>query len=361
VSRPTFGPVFTLSSLKVEVLTPAADDAYERHLARHEGALLYQSPRYRDFLAALLGCRAHYLAAVKDGEIVGSLPLMYLDTPEGRVYNSLPYYGSNGGVLAESPEASAALAAEYNAMARAPGTLSATVIGNPLGAPHPAEIVREVTDYRIGQLTALPAGAADPWSELMAAVDPSARRNVRKAREAGVTVETDAGATDVLRRMHHENITAVGGAPKSERFFALYPRHFRDGSDYRLWVARREGVVVAALLAFYWGRTAEYFTPATDAGHRSSQAMPLIVMTAMADAARRGYRWWNWGGTWPSQVGVHRFKRKWAAVDHRYEYLTALNDPSLLERDPAALQALAPGFFVVPFHALKGAAAEEST
>lgn len=341
--------------MKVEVLTPATDDAYERHLARHDGALLYQSPRYRDFLVELLGCRASYLVAVKDGEIAGSLPLQYLDTPEGRVYNSLPYYGSNGGVLADGPEAEAALVAEYNALARAPGTLAATVIGNPLGAPHPEGIVREVTDYRIGQITTLPAGAADPWSELMAAVDPSARRNVRKAHGEGITVEADAGAVDALRRMHHENLTAIGGAPKSERFFALYPRHFRAGSDYELWVARREGVVVAALLAFYWGRTAEYFTPATDAGHRSSQALPLIVMTAMADAARRGYRWWNWGGTWQTQTGVHRFKRKWAAVDHRYEYLTALNDPSVLERDPAALLALAPGFFVVPFHALRGA------
>jgi hypothetical protein len=342
--------------VKIEVLTPAVDDAYERHLARHDSALFYQSPRYRDFLRALLGCRAHSLAAVRDGEIVGSLPLLYLDTPEGRVYNSLPYYGSNGGILADEPQAVHMLVAEYNALARAPGTLASTIVGNPLAPPHPEGIVHELTDHRIGQLTPLPADADDPWSALMAAVDSSARRNVRKAMGEGITVETDPGETDALRRMHQENITAIGGAAKSERFFALYPEHFRPGIDYDLWVARKDGAVVAALLAFYYGKTAEYFTPATSAEHRSSQALPLIVMTAMADAARRGYRWWNWGGTWESQTGVYRFKRKWAAEDRRYEYLTALNDPSLLQRDRAALLALAPGFFVVPFQALAGAA-----
>jgi hypothetical protein len=342
--------------VNVQLLTPEDDEAYERHLARHACALFYQSPRYRDFLRALLGCESHYLGVVEGGEIVGSLPLMYADTPAGRVWNSLPYYGSNGGVLADSPEAERALVGAYNELARAPGTLAATVVGNPLAAGHPKGIAHDLTDYRIGQLTPLPAGADDPWEALMAAVDSSARRNVRRAQAEGITVERDPGEVDALRRMHQENMAAIGGLPKSGRFFELFPGCFRPGTDYELWVARKDGAPVAALLAFYYGGTAEYFTPATDAEHRSLQALPLIVMTAMSDAARRGYRWWNWGGTWGVQTGVYRFKKKWAAEDRRYEYLTALNDPSLLERDREELLALAPGFFVVPFHALAGAA-----
>ena len=117
---------------------------------------------------------------------------------------------------------------------------------------------------------------------------------------------------------------------------------------------RGPSVVVAGLLVFYFNRTVEYFTPAVHADHRSTQALPLTVFTAMTDAARRGFRWWNWGGTWESQTGVYRFKRKWGAEDRHYYYHTQLNNTDFLRCTPSEILDAYPNFFVLPFSALDG-------
>ena len=85
--------------------------------------------------------------------------------------------------------------------------------------------------------------------------------------------------------------------------------------------------------------------------------MSAILKTAMEDAGKQGYKRWNWGGTWASQTGVYRFKRKWGAVDKRYDYYIQLNDESMLSWSQEKILKSFPGFYVLPFSALK----EEST
>jgi hypothetical protein len=93
----------------------------------------------------------------------------------------------------------------------------------------------------------------------------------------------------------------------------------------------------------------EYFTPATDVGYRGLQPMSLLVFTAMQDAVRRGCRWWNWGGTWVTQDGVYRFKKRWGTVDRRYFYHTTVFDKGILRCSPEQLLEAYPYFYVVPF------------
>ena len=150
---------------------------------------------------------------------------------------------------------------------------------------------------------------------------------------------------------------AIGGLAKSERFFDLLPTVFTPGEDFKLYIADKDGEIAAALLVLYFNRTAEYYTPVIDHLSRPLQPLSLILLQALADAARDGYQTWNWGGTWPGQVGVYRFKRKWAAREESYSYYTQLNDKRLLELSPAEILARYPSFFVIPFSALARAEA----
>jgi lipid II:glycine glycyltransferase (peptidoglycan interpeptide bridge formation enzyme) len=120
-----------------------------------------------------------------------------------------------------------------------------------------------------------------------------------------------------------------------------------------VYVALLDGEVVAGLLVFLFNGTAEYFTPAVHHDHRSEQPLALLLLEAMAAAAARGCRRWNWGGTWSSQDGVYRFKRKWGARDGRYRYYVQINDESLLDAAPDELRARFGDFYVVPFSALR--------
>jgi hypothetical protein len=320
----------------------AGGAAPDELLLRHPGSLVYGSARFRALLVALLGARDRSLVAVEGGEVRGMLPLLEL----GGVLNSLPFYGSNGGVLADTPEAERALVEAYADLTLSAGTLAATVVENPF-APVAARYPATHADGRIAQ-----------WSDLPAAgIEPSAQRNVRKAHRSAIVVEGDPTAFDRLYELHAENIGALGGRAKPPEFFRLLPRHLEHERDFELYVARLEGRVVAALLVLSFNRTAEYYTPAIEHAARPLQPLAALLDTALADAAARGLERWNWGGTWNAQEGVYRFKRKWGARETRYRYHVQVNDRSLLEASPSELAGRFPGFYVAPYDALATAEA----
>jgi CelD/BcsL family acetyltransferase involved in cellulose biosynthesis len=342
------------TALDVEVLQPHHCDTYDRFIRSHPESLFYHSWAYKEFLKRLIQCEEQYLVALDGGEVRAALPLMSARTGDGRVYNSLPFFGTSAGIISSDEHAYAALAEAYNDIATSSQTLSATVVGSQFGPRRDAEMLsHNYRDARVAQMTALPSGE-HLEEQLLASFDSSARRNISKARSAGISVETNHDEMTRLHDMHRAGMDAIGGTSKPERFFELVPQCFTPHVDFDLYVARRDGTVIAALLVFYLSRTVEYFVPAVDPESRPLHPLTLVIATAMADAARRGFRWWNWGGTWPAQTGVYRFKRKWGALERPYAYYTQLNDPSLRMWPRERLLGTWPYFFILPFSQLIG-------
>jgi Acetyltransferase (GNAT) domain len=341
----------------IALLGPADAEPYDRFIRAQPTSLFYHSWGYKEFLKALLGCREHYLVALEHGTIRGALPLMQADGPDG-IYNSLPFFGTSAGIIAPDCGVYGELARAYNELARRPGTRSSTVVGSQFGPRRDRELlVYNFVDVRIAQLTPLPEHG-DREAQLLAQFDPAARRNLRKAAAAGLTVDADPHEMRRLSAMHRAGMSAIGGTAKSDRFFDLVSASFKPGEDFDLYVARLDGATVAALLVFYHGQTVEYFVPAVDPSFRPLQPLPMIVATAMIDAARRGFRWWNWGGTWTTQTGVYRFKKKWGAIERPYAYYTQLNDEALRTWPRERLLNTWPHFFVLPFSALTASGIE---
>ncbi len=328
--------------MEVVELEPDRDDAYERFVVGCPRALFYHSLPFRDFLVGLLGCEPRYAVAVEGSEVVGVFPLMSAEGPYGRVLNSLPYFGSNGGVVASSAEAGNALYRWYEAELATPHVAAGTIIGNPLDSDPAALPPGDLEDSRVGLVTTLRE----------ASIEPSAHRNVRKALRSGVEVEVENEGFAVLEALHIESMTANGGQPKTPAFFTAVQTHFRPGDDYNLYLARIEGAPVGGLLLFYFGSTVEYYVPATAVEFRSVQPMAAILRRAMDDAAARGFRLWNWGGSWTEQESLIRFKSKWGGRRRVYRYWTKLQHRELLSLSRGDLLAAYPGFYVVPFSAL---------
>lgn len=325
---------------------------YERFVAAHRGSLLYHQLRFRDFLVDLLGCRPEYLLAVADSQVRGILPLMR--SRDGDVLNALPFFGSNAGILSVEQRAHEALLRAYNDVAIT--AKASTLITNPFDDVAYDGISYSCTDQRISQFTRITADDADR-EHLMGRFEASARRNVRKAQKEGIIVERDAARIPDLRSIHIDNMAAIGGLRKADAFFELIPAHFTEREHYDLYVARAGEHVVAALLVFYANETVEYYVPAIRADFRSVQPMAGILVEAMRDAALRGFRRWNWGGTWTSQNGVYRFKKKWAAEEQPYTYYVNVSDQTLYHVSPEHLRATYPSFYVLPFSSLKSRAA----
>lgn len=337
--------------IEVTPLAPDHEAAWDDFLIRTPGGLLYHSIAYRNLLAGLLGCEAEYLVARDGGEVRGVLPVMWSAGDGGRVCNSLPFYGSHGAPVTSDGDAERALIGAWDERATDSGTLAATMVANPFLDHEQAEPVHGLGDERISQVTPLPP---EPDEEaLMAAFSKNGRRDVRRAERRGVEVGRDESRLSDLWRLHDENIRAVGGLPKAEAFFDAVPKHFDPGEGYDLWVASKDGEMVAGLLVFYFAGVAEYWTPAVDARYRADEPMALILFHAMLQSVRRGCRLWNWGGTWSSQDGVYSFKRKWGAEESRYEYFVQVNDSSLLDATADELRSRFPYFYVAPFSALR--------
>ncbi len=334
----------------VVTLDAEHESGWERFVQSHAAGLVYYSLRFRDLLVELTHGTPQYLVVLKGGEVVGGLPVMALEGSRGRVFNSLPYFGSPGSPLAVSTEVSSALLRRYEELASGPNVLAATLIENPL-APIPAP-AHDLVDTRIGHLTPLQGNG--PASErLLQLIEPSARRNVKKAIRAGTVVRSEPESFDVLQRLHAASMHAIGAVIKSPDFFSAVPSHLRANEDFDLFVGRIDGDAVAALLVFYAARTVEYYVPATNPASRSLQPMAVVLLHAMTNAAERGYESWNWGGSWPTHTSLQRFKAKWGGRSVEYRYWTRLNDPALLQATRDEIQAAYPGFFVLPFAALE--------
>jgi len=344
----------------VELLTPGMEAAYSSYLANEHFVLLYATLAFRDTLIGYLGCNARYFLALNARrEIVGVLPAMIsTDAGLGRVLNSLPYYGSNGGVMVHdnAPHVRRALLDAFHECAEAEGCVACTIITSPYEGDctlYEQDPRFELRDERIGLLTPLPAGSTAVESTLLSSFAEPRPRNIRRAIKAGVMVSVSDDIEDYrfLHATHEQNIRAIGGLAKDWTFFEQAMRSV-PVTMRRLYVARVGGERVAALLLFYANSTVEYFTPATVEAARSDQPLSLLIFRAMVDAATAGYNMWNWGGTWLTQDGVYDFKRRWGTVERRYFYYSRVLDSSLLRRSANELLTSFPHFFVVPFSQL---------
>jgi hypothetical protein len=335
-------------------IRPEDKDAYESFLLEFEDSLLYQSWKYKQFVCRLLDCELVTLLLKDDAVIVGALPLMKTSGKYGVVYNALPFYGSNGGIITRNQEDVDLLIAHYNELVVQEGVASATLVTNPLMTIGLSALKAEFLDSRIGQFSTL-----GNEEDVLAACHYKTRNMIRKAMKSEITVVIDNNSLDFLEEQHSKNMEAVGGIAKTHQFFTLISECFEAGADYNVFVALIDEKPVAALLVFYFNDVAEYFTPVIDVEFRSLQPMSLLIKEAMVHGHEAGYSRWNWGGTWKTQEGVYRFKSRWGSEDIEYSYHTYVNNREILNTSGAELIDEYPNFYVVPFSALKEQAIED--
>jgi hypothetical protein len=350
-----------MPGLEIQQLNYSNMEAYTAFFYAVPEHLFFASPSHLAYLRSILKVsQDRTLLAMRQGLVVGALPCLTQQHADlGVVMNSLPYFGSNGGLMllpGEGKETAAALLDAWRDLARRLHAAAWTIVENPLIPMH--DIMERMglhtlRDWRTGQITPLdgirPGHAAD---DLFAVFHQKTRNMIRKAQKSGLSFERNESGEGLaaLHALHSKNMTAIGGRAKPWRAFAAIPHFFRPGKDYRLYLARDEANrTVAGLLVFFCNRTAEYYTPAVRAQYRQYQPVSGLVFLAMQDAVKRGMVRWNWGGTWLNQDGVYRFKSRWGTRDFPYSYYIAVRAAGLFGHTPEELQQAFPYFYVRPF------------
>jgi len=349
--------------VSVQLLNKDSLDSYTSFLETQEESLFYYSIDYKDLIEDHLGCKSFYLLAIENDEVKGVSSLMiHYNVHFGNIANSLPYYGSNGGIIVSG----ALNESDKNIIRKAlldhtlkiineEKCVAYTIISNPLNQSAndwlKISVPHDFVDYRIGQITSLPNSAAE--DQLMSVFSDPRPRNIRKALKSGVKyyVSDKLEDIDFLYKTHKENIESINGIAKKESFFKsvfslVNPKRFK------VYIATEKDVKIGGLLLFFYGKTVEYFTPATVNEYRNLQPSSLLIYEAMKDAIKEGYKYWNWGGTWKTQSGVYDFKKKWGAEDKPYFYYTKIINKSILELSQNVLLKEYPYFYVVAFDKL---------
>lgn len=339
--------------MKVIKLEKSLEKEYTEFVESHKNSFLYHSLKYRNLIINLTDSHPEYFIAYDHHQIKAILPLIIKEGPYGKVVNSLPYYGSNGGILSVCETAKEMLIEYYNQMVVKEEYISSVVILNPYDSKRADnKFLYNEIDYRIGQITSLRSDYAD-IEDLLLDFHTKTRNMVRKALKSDIEVKIDNDQWDFLKNTHVENMKKINGKSKSKFFFENIKTLFEEGKDYDIYVAQKDNKVIAAMLVFYFGKTIEYYMPVIDSEYRSLQPLSLVISIAMLDGSKRGFEKWNWGGTWESQEGVYRFKSRWNSVDYKYDYLVYINKEEVYNYSIKFMESNYDGFYIIPYAKLK--------
>jgi len=265
----------------------------------------------------------------------------------GRVYNSLPFYGSNGGIIAIDDEVRNIIVDYYYKLLAEPNVAIGMVSTNPLSQVKKDILNCDIVEDRNCQVTTISGISSS--DELMTKFHYKTRNMIRKSEKMGVSFEVDNTAMPFLYNTHRLNMEAIGGIAKPKIFFDNIDKIYKPGVDYKIWVAKLDSKPISAILLFYYKNIIEYYTPVVDAEFRNLQSNSFLIYQAMLDGTLNGYKYWNWGGTWKSQTNLYRFKSRFGAKDHSYKYYINVVNKDVFKSTKSLLLDKYSYFFTIPF------------
>lgn len=313
--------------------------------------------------------KPYFIFSMENGVLSGGIAYTVHDGPEGKVVNALPYYGSYGSAVLRTDSEQGLEAALYKALLTRCKELDAiclTVITSPFAdAGHHRNVELALnptfTDPRICQISHLPEYAGESkdayFEKLMLGFEGRARTAYRKIIKTDFTLDRCETEDDALAfySIHKENIGAKGGIFKTEDFFLRTFRYAKEKpEEAELAIVKDAGKLIGGVVFFYWKDTVEYHSTCLKDDYRSIGPLNKIIVEKMLEAGMKGYKYWNFGGTWKSQEGVYNFKKSFGAQDHPYFYYTVFFKKldKIREMSQEALLTGYPLCFVIPFSEL---------
>ena len=103
---------------------------YEKFLNCHTNSTFYHSKKHLDFLEKILACKSKFIIIKDKNEMKGVLPFFLKKTKYGSVVNSLPFFGSYGGLIAKDDKIIKQLLEKLNKFNEDNKVISSVIISN---------------------------------------------------------------------------------------------------------------------------------------------------------------------------------------------------------------------------------------
>ena len=120
--------------LDAEIVTGFGDESVYEFVSSSDNSLIYSTPHFLTLIGKHLDAEPYWILAKRSDVIVGAMPILVKDGPLGKVVNSLPFFGSNGGIISREFdfEASTLILAILDEFLASPRVCTCTIIPNPL-------------------------------------------------------------------------------------------------------------------------------------------------------------------------------------------------------------------------------------
>jgi len=299
-------------SVELRLARPEDDPALEAFVDA-AGGTVFQHPAWRRAVQRAFGHEPVDLVALREGAVVGCLPMMRCRGLFGGEHLISSPYGVYGGPLAEDSKLRGLLidAALGEARKRRVGRLE-------LRSQEPLEHPELVgSDLYVTFVKELPESA----EAVLTTMKKDERRLVRRAADThGLSVDVGPWFVGDLARLFHTSKQRLGSPGLPLRWFHCLQREL--GASAPVHVVRREHEIVAASMSFVDGDALRmYYIGTTPEANRTYAATSFLIAELQKWALERGLQVFDLGRS-RRDAGAVKFKRNQGFVpaDLHYAY-----------------------------------------
>jgi FemAB-related protein (PEP-CTERM system-associated) len=317
--------------LQVTVATDAERGEWEQFVSDHGDLAGYHAWDWQRVFRAAFGHRAVYLIARRGDQVAGVLPLVEIRSRLfGNTLTSLPFL-NYGGVIADAPDAAAALVAAARAEAEQRRCDHVELRHVEAQFPHlPSK------QHKVSMRLAL---VPNLWESL----DRKVRNQVRKAEKSGLVV--DRGGEELVGdfyKVFARNMRDLGTPVYSRRLFEEVLRTFPQRA--LLHVVRLQGEPIAAGVTYRTAAMVQLPWASSIREFNSLCANVLLYWDAIQFAQASGAATFDMGRSTPHE-GTYKFKAQWGAapvpLNWEYQLLSQRELPNVSPANPKFQLAIA--------------------
>jgi FemAB-related protein (PEP-CTERM system-associated) len=301
----TTGKASPLGVVDVQVVDSLDSADWDAYLERRGASPLYFRTGWEQVFAVYRLANFR-LAAIRDGRIVGVLPLVFQRSLVfGRHLVSLPWFDSCG-VLADDFQAREALVEAAKALAI---SHSARTVQLRL-----SEQIDGWHNFRTDKVQ-MRLRLEEDAGVLEKRLRSKVRNQIRNAQKRGLTVETgDQSLLGDFFRIYSTNMRDLGSPSHSRAFFRAVLQAFPDES--RIHVVRMGDEVLGAGLTIANGEVLEIPWASSLRRYNSYCVNHALYWHILKQACSGGFRWFHFGRATKGS-GPYRFKKQWGAEEQQ--------------------------------------------
>lgn len=259
-------------------------------------------PGWGEIIKRAYGWETIYLAAEKDSEIKGLLPVTLVKSKIfGRKAVSMPYL-NDGGILATDNETEKLLWAEVMKIMDKENMASVEL-------RQAYNIDLGVTPYteKISMILDLSGGDENVWMEKL---HRNVRNKIRKSEKMGIEVREGKEWLDAFYNMHVINMHDLGSPAHRFSFFRQIMDVLKD--SVKLYVAILGDEIIGGKLVCYFHDTVYFLWVSSPKKYMNYAAVSLMDWIAIKDAIKAGLRVCDFGRSTADSTHF-QFKKKWGA------------------------------------------------